>query len=304
MRRRMSTTVHAPSPPPLTVHRPDFPAPQPEDRSKLDSRRVIARLIDGVLVGAPFLIPVLGLPVRLSLALLAVMLLYFFVCEAVWGRTLGKRIIGLRVLMSDGRPATPTAAASRTVLRVIDDSPIGLLVYLASGKRRGRLGDLAGDTTVAWATPGLPRARFSPLHVVYPLVLLVVTAVLAVALTGVEHRHSYLAAVDKVCAQQTKAHLKSPVRDLDGIVARKLADHRAMAAVSAPSGAGKLRAEILGLDAKVDQALVTAKRRAEASQDASRTLKAETPRIAAARQKAATRYQHLGLRSCAGLSPA
>ena len=57
-------------------------------------------------VGAPFLIPILGLGFTLSVAIVAVSLLYFFLCEALWGQTLGKRLLGLRVLMRDGRPAT------------------------------------------------------------------------------------------------------------------------------------------------------------------------------------------------------
>ena len=53
--------------------------------SKYDSRRAIARAVDGVFVGAPFLIPVLGLGFALSVALVAISLLYFFLCEALWG---------------------------------------------------------------------------------------------------------------------------------------------------------------------------------------------------------------------------
>ena len=105
---------------------------------------------------------VLGLPVRLSVAIVAVSLLYFFVCEALWGQTLGKRLLGVRVLMRDGGPATAKAVGLRTSTRIVEDGPIGLAVFLASGKRRGRLGDLLGDTIVARPAPGLPRAGFSP----------------------------------------------------------------------------------------------------------------------------------------------
>ena len=52
----MSTTMDPPQVKPLPAA-----APQ-DDLSKYDSRRAIARAIDGVFVGAPFLIPVLGLP--------------------------------------------------------------------------------------------------------------------------------------------------------------------------------------------------------------------------------------------------
>ncbi len=149
----MSTTVDAPQAETLSAA-----APPQEDLSKYDSRRAIARAVDGVFVGAPFLIPVLGLGFALSVAIVAISLLYFFVCEALWGRTLGKRLLGLRVLMRDGGPATAKAVALRTSTRIVEDGPIGLAVFLASGKRRGRFGDLLGDTIVARPAPGLPHA--------------------------------------------------------------------------------------------------------------------------------------------------
>jgi uncharacterized RDD family membrane protein YckC len=299
----MGTTLTRPQPAPTAAPPAAVPAPQPADRTQLDSRRVIARAIDGVFVGAPFLIPVLGLGLPLSIALVSISLAYFFVCEAVWGQTLGKRLIGLRVLMLDGRPATATAVASRTVLRLLDDGPFGLVVYLASGKRRGRVGDYAGGTLVARPTPGLPRARFSPLLIGYPALLAVVTAVLVLALTGPQERHDYLAAVDKTCTSNAKADAAAPARDLDALVARSAADHRALAAVKTPAGARKLRAEILALDGQVDRAVAAAAAHAKAG--ASReALRAQIRPIAAARSTAAKRYAELGLRSCAGLGAA
>jgi uncharacterized RDD family membrane protein YckC len=293
----MATTLSAPvtAPPASAV-----PAPQPEDRTQLDSRRVIARAIDGVFAGAPFLIPVLGLPLRLSIVLVSIGLVYFFVCEALWGQTIGKRIIGLRVLMRDGRPATASAVAARTILRLLDDGPIGLGVYLLSGQRRQRLGDLAGDTIVARPTPGLPHASFSPLLLVYPVLLAAATAALALAFSGTEARGDYVRAVDRACAQRIKVNAASRPKNLDAIVARKRADHRALAAVKAPKSARTVRAEILALDAKIDTALATAAARAKASRDPAKTLEGEVKHIAAARQTAAKRFSDLGLRACSG----
>lgn len=293
----MATTLSAPvtAPPASAV-----PAPQPEDRTQLDSRRVIARAIDGVFAGVPFLIPVLGLPLRLSIFLVSIGLVYFFVCEALWGQTIGKRIIGLRVLMRDGRPATASAVAARTILRLLDDGPIGLGAYLLSGRRRQRLGDLAGDTIVARPTPGLPRAGFSPLLLVYPVLLAAATAALALAFSGTEARGDYVRAVDRACAQRIKVNAASRPKNLDAIVARKRADHRALAAVKAPESARTVRAEILALDAKIDTALAGAAARAKASRNPAKTLKGEVKHIAAARQTAAKRFGDLGLRSCSG----
>ena len=264
---------------------------------------MIARLIDGVFVGAPFLIPVLGLGIPLSIVLVSVCLGYFFVCEAVWGQTIGKRIIGLRVLQTDGRPATPTAVAARTVLRLIDDGPIGLVSYLVSGKRRARLGDLAGDTIVARPTPGLPRAGFSPFCSSYPVLLAAATVALVLAFSGTQARHDYLSSVDKTCAANAKAAAASPAHGLDAIVARTVKDHRTLAAVDAPASARTVRAEILALDGQVDRAVATAAAQVKAGASA-REMQAVVKPIGAARQKAAKRYAELGLRSCAGLGAA
>jgi len=291
MARGMSTTVDAPQAERLAA----APAPaEPQDLSKYDSRRAIARAIDGVFVGAPFLVPVLGLGLKLSALLVAVCLLYFFVAEAVWGQTIGKRILGLRVLRRDGRPAGATSVAARTVTRIVDDGPIGLAVFLASGKRRARLGDLLGDTIVAPA-PGLPRAGFSPLLLVYPAVLVAAAAAVVLAFSGVEERHDYLRAVDQACAQSAKQAAASHPKDVDALVARKLADHRALAAVKAPDGARKLRAEIVALDARVDRAL------GAAVAHPSKAGQIDVGPVGAARQTAAKRYAKLGLRNCAGL---
>jgi len=268
-----------------------------QDLTKFDSRRAIARAIDGVFVGAPFLVPILGLGLRLSVAMVAVSLLYFFVCEALWGQTLGKRIVGLRVLMRDGRPATATAVAVRTLPRLVEDGPVGLLVFLASGKRRGRLGDLLGDTIVSRPAPGLPRAGFSPLLVVYPAVLAAAAVAVVLAFSGHVARQEYLGAVDKVCARNLASI--TPAHGLDGLVARTQADHRRLAAVKAPGSARELRAEILALDARVDRAVANAA--AHLKPGASRAqVQAQVGPISAARHTAAVRYAELGLRSCTG----
>jgi hypothetical protein len=293
----MSTTIHAPEAAPPRA------AAEPQDLTKFDSRRAIARAVDGVFVGAPFLIPILGLGLQLSVAIIAISLAYFFVCEAVWGQTLGKRIAGLRVLMQDGRPATARAVAVRTSTRIVEDGPIGLLVFLASGKRRGRAGDLLGDTIVARPAPGLPRAGFSPMLIIFPAVLAVAAAAVVLAFSGHVARQDYLSAVDKTCERSLAADIASPARGLDAVLARTAADHRALAAVKAPGSARALRAEILALDARVDRAVASAAAHAKAG--ASRAaMQAQVKPITAARHAAAARYVKLGLRSCAGLGSA
>jgi hypothetical protein len=285
----MSTTVEAPQAETLVAAEPPR-----EDLSKYDSRRAIARAVDGIFVGAPFLIPVLGLGFALSVALVAICLLYFFVCEALWGQTLGKRLLGLRVLMRDGEPATAKAVGLRTSTRIFEDGPIGLAVFLASGKRRGRLGDMLGDTIVARPAPGLPRAGFSPLLIAVPAGIAVAAIAVVLGFSGHFARQDYLHAVDKTCARNTAAAAATPARGIDEIVARTAADHRKLAAVKTPGSARKLRAEILALDASVTRAVEVAGRGGQPSQ-------ADIAAIRSARQRAAKRYAQLGLRACAGL---
>lgn len=285
----MSTTVEAPQPETLAA-----PAPPQENLAKYDSRRALARAVDGVFVGAPFLIPVLGLGFTLSIALVAVSLLYFFLCEALWGQTLGKRLLGVRVLMRDGAPATAKAAALRTSTRIFEDGPIGLAVFLASGKRRGRLGDLLGDTIVARPAPGLPRAGFSPLVIAVPAGIALAAVAVVLGFSGHFARQDYLNAVNKTCARNTAAALASPSHGIDAIVARTAAEHRKLAAVDTPGSARKLRAEILALDGRVTSAVAAAGRSSKPSQ-------ADIAKVRAARQRAAKRYEQLGMRACAGL---
>jgi hypothetical protein len=289
MAGEMSTTMEAPQSEALPAA-----APPREDLSKYDSRRAIARAVDGVFVGAPFLIPILGLGFALSVAIVAVSLLYFFVCEALWGRTLGKRLLGLRVLMRDGAPATAKAVALRTSTRIVEDGPIGLAVFLASGKRRGRLGDLLGDTIVARPAPGLPRAGFSPLLIAVPAGIALAAVAVVLGFSGHFARQDYLHAVNKTCARNSATAATTPAHGIDEIVARTVAEHRSLAAVKAPGSARKLRAEILALDGRVTRAVSAASRGSQPSE-------ADIAQVRAARQRAAKRYAQLGMRACAGL---
>jgi uncharacterized RDD family membrane protein YckC len=144
---------------------------------KLDNRRVLAALIDLLVVaagGAAILAAagVLGadsgeVSAPLAGVLVAWALYYYFACESGAGQTLGKRLLKLRVVRTDGRPAGIREIAIRTVLRVVDMQfayLVGLVVMLATGERRGRLGDLAAGTMIV-STDGTaaPDAPAQPL---------------------------------------------------------------------------------------------------------------------------------------------
>ena len=84
---------------------------------------------------------------------------YFTLFEALnGGRTPGKASMGIRVVMSTGRPITPTAAVVRNLLRLIDCFfplcpflPAALLMFLQ--KSNQRLGDMVAGTIVVRDRP-------------------------------------------------------------------------------------------------------------------------------------------------------
>lgn len=128
-------------------------------------RRVLATIVDGVVLAVVFGVmsalfgttSAEGGQVGASLsglAALAAFVLafgYYIVLEGYLGQTLGKMLLGVKVVREDtgGVPGVK-AAAIRTVLRIVD----GLLSYLvafiavlASNKNQ-RLGDMAAHTLV------------------------------------------------------------------------------------------------------------------------------------------------------------
>jgi uncharacterized RDD family membrane protein YckC len=110
----------------------------------------------GALLPARLLFPLQGVFVLVTLL---VGWSYFVLLEWLWeGRTLGKRIFGLRVISADGSPASFTAVLIRNLIRVVDFLPgfygLGLLAIVLSSRSQ-RLGDLAAGTFVVRA----PRPR-------------------------------------------------------------------------------------------------------------------------------------------------
>jgi uncharacterized RDD family membrane protein YckC len=82
---------------------------------------------------------------------------YFAFFEARWvGQTPGKRMIGLRVIHTSGRPITTYEAILRNLVRVADQLPgiyaVGILTVFLTARSQ-RLGDLAADTVVVHEQP-------------------------------------------------------------------------------------------------------------------------------------------------------
>nr|PZN19632.1 MAG: RDD family protein [Mycolicibacterium hassiacum] len=128
--------------------------------------RWLARAIDGIIVVLGAI--VLHLTTDLEFSLLvtglftgALMFLYFFVLEGFVGATLGKKLLGLRVLAPGGAAKpTPVQAAIRNCWTLLPIIPYlgGLLGVVAiiviavtingSPTRQGKHDDLAGGTIV------------------------------------------------------------------------------------------------------------------------------------------------------------
>ncbi len=87
----------------------------------------------------------------------AMALLYYLVLEAAIGQTVGKLLVGLRVVRAGGGRPNVWEVATRTLVRVVDWLPalylVGFISMLATGARRQRLGDLAAGTGIARAVP-------------------------------------------------------------------------------------------------------------------------------------------------------
>lgn len=85
---------------------------------------------------------------------------YFVVSERLTGgRSIGKRMVGLRVIGQDGLPITLRASLVRNLLRAVDVLPgsyvVGLVAIVVSPKGQ-RLGDLAAGTIVVRLDTGAP----------------------------------------------------------------------------------------------------------------------------------------------------
>ncbi len=94
------------------------------------------------------------------------LVVYALVAEAVWGRTLGKLVLGLEVVRAaDGVRCGWRGAIIRNLLRPFDlifaGMPGALLIMVS--RRRQRLGDLAGGTLVVRRLPVLPSFAGMPM---------------------------------------------------------------------------------------------------------------------------------------------
>jgi uncharacterized RDD family membrane protein YckC len=135
---------------------------------QLDNRRVLAAAVDVLLLAPVAVLMAMltgGFGGTSAALTVAWALFYYFALESAGGQTVGKRLLRLRVVRSDGSEAGLREVAVRTVLRTVDGLfgyLVGLGVMLATGQRRQRLGDLAAGTVVTSADAEQPRPTATP----------------------------------------------------------------------------------------------------------------------------------------------
>ena len=140
---------------------------QPErDDTDVIGKRIGAAILDSIIMGVVFYAVILvfggmgaaaGGGAGAMLGLLGVLIAtsgafgYAFLLEGMWdGHTVGKKLLGIKVVKEDGAECGVGASFLRNLLRIID----GLFYYvvgfifMASSDKRQRLGDRAAGTVV------------------------------------------------------------------------------------------------------------------------------------------------------------
>jgi uncharacterized RDD family membrane protein YckC len=237
----------------FSVPPPGRPLPAPAastkpvgDLKRLDGKRVRARLLDGLLLLPISIVAGMTQDESIYFPMLLATLLYFFLAEATGAQTLGKRKLGLRVMQRDGSAPTVNQISVRTVLRLIDDGPIGLIVMVLSGERRQRIGDLLAGTTVGPVQGPVSRPAESPLLVVYPVGWLIGAIVWFAAGAGGSAEQAYFAQAEAICAR-TAAAGRTPMTTAQWLPHLE-AQHAAHAALSPPDSLRPLHAELLDVE--------------------------------------------------------
>lgn len=128
-------------------------------------RRFVAVLVDSILLGIVFgvigalfgqfqvsggsvSVSLTGVPAVLTFV---IFFLYFIVLEAALGATLGKLLLGIRVVNVDGSRISWGASILRNILRIIDALPFAYIlgaILIWTSPRKQRLGDRAARTVV------------------------------------------------------------------------------------------------------------------------------------------------------------
>jgi uncharacterized RDD family membrane protein YckC len=130
------------------------------------TRRVAAGAIDSLIIAlAWFMLMTLGHQIPAAILTLSggylaiVTFVYYFLLEGVFGSTIGKNLLKLRVLQESGDACSIAAAFKRNLLRFVDWLPVLYFmggVVISQSHERQRLGDMFAGTIVT-TTPEKDR---------------------------------------------------------------------------------------------------------------------------------------------------
>jgi uncharacterized RDD family membrane protein YckC len=129
-------------------------------------RRILATIVDGLIFGALYTVMTLlfgtiasvgsanwngSMPALATVLYGVIVVLYYILLEGYLGQTVGKMVLGIKVVREDNGEAPGLGGATiRTVLRIVDSLfsyLVAFITVLISGKNQ-RLGDMAAHTLV------------------------------------------------------------------------------------------------------------------------------------------------------------
>jgi uncharacterized RDD family membrane protein YckC len=129
-------------------------------------RRILATIVDGLIFGGLYTVMVIlfgsissvgsanwngSMPALPTLLYGVIVVLYYILLEGYLGQTVGKMLLGIKVVREDdGEVPGLGGATIRTLLRIVDgifNYLVAFIAVLISGKNQ-RLGDMAAHTLV------------------------------------------------------------------------------------------------------------------------------------------------------------
>ncbi|QCJ42780.1 RDD family protein [Bacillus sp. S3] len=129
---------------------------------------VLYFVMDG-LSSMPFFLMESSLPIAITIIILFIVNWgYFFAFEYFYGgRTLGKKLVGIRVIQENGHSITLLSSFIRNLIRIIDSLPtayfLGIVMIFFHSKHK-RLGDLVAGTIVVHERKAKRKKKLTPIE--------------------------------------------------------------------------------------------------------------------------------------------
>jgi uncharacterized RDD family membrane protein YckC len=276
-----------------------------EDKRRLDTKRVQARIIDNLILLPVYLLALhqwheIGIA-WLLWALSHLIMSHLF--EVTTGASPGKRLRRLRVADKDtGALPTPRQAAGRGVIGLFEGNLIGLLA-LHFSKGRTRIGDRAAGTVVVDSERHPIAARaLTGGALVYPVLWAIPVALICWGATRAEAGPSYRAQADAVCRRAGTA--MDAVGAGNGSADEMLAVYQqlqdGLAGLRPPADWADRHRALVARTTQFNTTLKTAWSAARASKTPKRTYDSYMPALAAESNADAAAARAAGYQVCGG----